>query len=245
MIDMIGKKYGLLTVLQRAEDYICQPSGLHERQYLCKCDCGNTIIAKGHYLRKGLIISCGCTKKETEKKYFRKYNNYDLTNEYGIGYTSNTNKEFYFDLEDYNKIKEKCWSEDPSGYIYTHFPRDKTIWLHRFIMSPDDNLIVDHINHNRADNRRSNLRICSYSQNAMNKCIQKNNKSGYTGVLWIEKVHKWRAQIRKDGKNIYLGSYEKIEDAIKARREAEEKMFGDYSFKNSTGYETNEFNNYF
>lgn len=239
MIDMIGKKYDMLTVLERAEDYICQPSGLHEIQYLCQCDCGNKIIVKGCYLRRGLKTSCGCLPRDkTKYQYKRKNNRYELLEEYGVGYTSNTNTPFYFDLEDYDLIKDRCWSESPNGYIMTRYPRTKTIWLHRYIMNNSQDTIVDHINHNKADNRKENLRIVTPQQSVMNRGIQKNNKSGYTGVFRFH--NKWVAAIGFNGKQIRLGAYDNIEDAIEARREAEIKYFGDYSYKNSTGHETYE-----
>ena len=160
---------------------------------------------------------------------------------YGIGYTSN-NTIFYFDKEDYELVKEKYWSENPYGYIVnkSRQPQNKIIYLHRYIMNPKEGELVDHINHNKADNRKCNLRICTSSQNGINKSMMSNNKSGYTGVVWLETVQKWKAQIRINKKNIYLGTYENIEDAIKARRDAEIKYFGEWSFKESTGYETNE-----
>lgn len=71
---------------------------------------------------------------------------YDLTGEYGIGWTSNTNKEFYFDIEDYDKIKDYCWYENDGGYVVTQRNR-KTIRMHRLILnlSPKDDIQVDHI----------------------------------------------------------------------------------------------------
>lgn len=238
MINMIGKKYGMLTVLERTEDYICQPSGLHERQYICKCECGNIITAKGHYLRKGLTINCGCIPKIIDYNHPRKYNRYDLSGEYGIGYTSNTNRPFYFDLEDYDLIKERCWSETNNGYILTRYPRTKEILLHRYIMNNPEGMFIDHINHNKADNRKMNLRIVTSQENAMNRKMQSNNKSGFTGVHRHQ--NKWIATIGLNRVKIQLGSYDDIEDAFNARKEAEKKYFGDYSYKNSTGCETYE-----
>ena len=72
----------------------------------------------------------------------------------------------------------------------------------------------------------------------MNRGMQKNNKSGYTGVFRFH--NKWVAAIGFNGKQIRLGAYDDIEDAIESRREAEIKYFGDYSYKNSTGHETHE-----
>lgn len=60
---MIGKKYGMLTVIKQVEDKIC-PSGNHETRYECVCDCGNVTIVYGNYLRNGHTKSCGCITKD-------------------------------------------------------------------------------------------------------------------------------------------------------------------------------------
>lgn len=107
--DLTGKRFGRLTVLEQAEDYI-KPNGEHEAMWLCQCDCGNQKIILGTSLRHGRTKSCGCFDKETsaiQGKLNKKYNTYDLSGEYGIGYTSK-GEEFYFDLEDYDKIKDYC-----------------------------------------------------------------------------------------------------------------------------------------
>ena len=67
----------------------------------------------------------------------------------------------------------------------------------------------------------------------MNKEQQRNNTSGHTGITWHKKAQKWQAYIKINNKNKYLGLYDDIQDAIKAREEAEEKYFGEWSYKNS------------
>lgn len=63
LIDLTGWKFGRLTAINRAEDYIA-PSGQKQPQWLCKCDCGNHIIVRSQYLKDGRISSCGCLKSE-------------------------------------------------------------------------------------------------------------------------------------------------------------------------------------
>ena len=87
------------------------------------CDCGNKIVTTGNSLKHGHTKSCGCLNNEKRSllgKNSKKYNKYNLNGEYGIGWTSNTNEEFYFDLEDYDKIKDYCWFLDNRGYILTN-----------------------------------------------------------------------------------------------------------------------------
>lgn len=231
-IDMTGLRFGRLEVLKREEDHI-QPNGMRVVMWKCKCDCGNEIIVNGISLRRNKTMSCGCLHKEsaqTQGSKNKKYNSYDLSGEYGIGYTKK-NKKFYFDKEDYDLIKNYCWFIK-NGYIMTNDPETrKTIRFHRLVMNVSDQFQIDHINHKRYDNRKNNLRIVTNSQNSMNKGLQSNNTSGVTGVSFYNNM--WNAEIRYNQKKYYLGSFDNKEDAIKARKEAEEKYFGEYSYANS------------
>ena len=101
------------------------------------------------------------------------------------------------------------------------------------IINVYDNRRVDHINHNVKDNRKSNLRIVTISQNAINKKIVSNNTSGVTGICWNKNSCCWQAYITLNYKTKHLGCFKNKEDAIKARKDAEEKYFGEYSYKNS------------
>ena len=102
--------------------------------------------------------------------------------------------------------------------------------MHREIMNPPDGYVVDHINHDTLDNRRCNLRVCTSSQNAMNARVPKNSTSGVTGVGWNKDKTKWVARIAIDGCRVLLGYFSNKQDAINARKEAEEKYYGEYSF---------------
>ena len=110
--------------------------------------------------RGAMTKSCGCFWKNT----------YDLSGEYGIGYT-NKGEEFYFDLEDYDKIKDYTWYINNKGYVFSG--KDE-ILMHRLVTNCPDNLIPDHIHGEKSttDNRKSNLRIVNRSQNSMNVKIQ-------------------------------------------------------------------------
>ncbi len=84
---------------------------------------------------------------------------------------------------------------------------------------------ADHKNRNGLDNQRSNLRNATQKQQRENQGIPKNNTSGHKGICWDKQRSKWRAQIGHNGKCIYLGLFDNIEDTVKARKEAEEKYF--------------------
>lgn len=237
-IDLTGKHFGRLQVLERSEDKI-QPNGKHIVMWKCQCQCKdkNIVYVPAYRLNSGITKSCGCIRKETASLLSKKYNKYDLSGEYGIGWTSNTNEEFYFDLEDYEKIKDYCWHKNHNGYL-TYIKNnghyyDKNLNLSRIIMDCPDDLVVDHINHNTLDNRKSNLRLATVSQNGMNHKICSENKSGYSGVWLDTKNNRWCASIMCNQKNVWLGSFKNINDAVSARFLAEEQYFGEFSYKNS------------
>lgn len=198
----------------------------------CSCKCGGFKKALSSNVIAGKTKSCGCLQKEQAQKSNSKRNIYDLSGEYGIGYTSK-GEEFYFDLDDYDKIKDYCWSAR-HGYLRARDPNtNKDIIMHRLIMNVNetDNAIVDHIKHNTLDNRKSQLRVCSPKENSRNKELLKSNKSGYPGVYKYN--NKWTAKIMVNRKSISLGTYKSFENALKARKEAEDKYFGDFSYRAS------------
>ena len=248
-IDLTGQKFGRLTVIKRGEDHI-RRNGSTKPQWLCLCDCQLAFpkekqkmkLIKGECLKNGSIKSCGCLQKEAVSKiaktFRRKYNKYDLSGEYGVGYTSKC-EEFYFDLEDYDLIKDYCWWKSKHGYILTK-NNNLSVRMHRMVLNLENEKIpdVDHINHIKHDNRKINLRIATRSQNIMNQKIRCDNSSGYVGVH--KHCEKWEASITIDSENIYLGVFDNIEDAINARKEAEDKYFGEYSYSNSLKLSTGE-----
>lgn len=67
----------------------------------------------------------------------------------------------------------------------------------------------------------------------MNRQLAANNKTGVTGIFWHTKLAKWRATIQINNHQIFLGDYDNFDDAVKARKEAEEKYFGEWSYDNS------------
>ena len=227
-------------MLYQVEDYV-SPQGKHCSKWHCICDCDDKteVDVVGNLLTTQKVVSCGCYLKSIRGKSRKKYNVYDLSCEYGIGYTSNTNHPFYFDLEDYNKIKDYCWYERADGYISTWIKR-KNVRLHILIMesNPCIGEKVDHINHNTYDNRKSNLRICTNAENNHNKGLRCDNTSGYSGVTWNKKLQKWYSKITINGKQIYLGVFTNINDAIKARQNAEIKYFKEYRYKGDNKGET-------
>lgn len=101
--------------------------------------------------------------------------------------------------------------------------------MHRFIMDAPKGQQVDHINGNKLDNRKSNLRICSHSENLRNQRKPKDNKSGFKGVSWHKGAKRWCAEIRSNGKRHHLGYFDTAEDAAKAYDIAATLIHGDYA----------------
>ena len=249
--NLVGQKFGKLTVVERAPDIIYKSKSgriIKSRNWKCICDCQlNKPEEEREYcyatttaLRKGHKKSCGCIHREQLIKRNKHENNFDLDGEYGIGYDSN-GKKFYFDLEDYDLISQYCWHVSKDGSVKSKDKiSGKNISMHRLVMGVNDPaIIVDHKKHVRHDNRKSELRVVTKSQNNMNRTPNKYvNKSGCPGVTWSRELQKWKAEIKVNYKVIRLGWYEKYEDAVKARKEAEKKYFGEYSYDASMGVGT-------
>lgn len=240
-------KFNHLTVIKRGEDLI-KKNGKKEFRWICSCDCGNpnTVLVLGYNLKNGNTTSCGCEHlknavKQGKKngpiigKNNKKYNRYDLSGSFGVGYTSK-NEEFYFDLEDYDMIKDICWYKDEHGYIVNKTD-DGLILMHRLIMGlqKGEDIEVDHIYHIVHDNRKSQLRLVTSGQNKMNSSIAKNNTSGTKGVYYDKKTKKWAAYIGIEGYRLHLGQYPTEEDAINRRKHVEEIVFGEYMFREKEG----------
>ena len=177
----VGDVYNRLTV-------ISQPYRMNNRWYvMCRCSCSKQIEkpVRVDSLVSNKIKSCGCLASENgykQGKNSRNPNTYDLSGEFGIGYTRNFNQYgenwFYFDLDDYDKISKYTWCFDADGYLMTRID-GHNVKLHRLIMDFPDNLEIDHVYHDpytnrpyKNDNRKHNLRVCSHKENCKNRLNQ-------------------------------------------------------------------------
>ena len=156
-------------------------------------------------------------------------NKYEFMDNVVIGY-DNKQRTFRVSLCDFELIQGFHWRVDASGYVEAHKPgtSNQIIRLHILIMKPEHEQWVDHINRDRSDNTRENLRIVDARQNAQNKGLLSINTSGVSGVS-LYKQTKWRARIGVDNKEILLGYFNTKDEAIKARLLAEIKYYGDYA----------------
>lgn len=132
------------------------------------------------------------------------------------------------DESDYKRVFPHKWRINTLGYIGTKID-GKFFYLHRFIANTPKGMVTDHINGNRLDNRKSNLRICTTRENVINSKLSVNSQTGFRGVSFRKNRNKFRAYLMVNRKQIFLGSYTKLKDAIKARIIGEKKYFGKYA----------------
>jgi len=136
-----------------------------------------------------------------------------------------------FDAHEGGRIRAS-WSRS-HNYIYAMYTHKRCFFsFHRDAIDVPDGMEVDHITHGTMsfiDNRRCNLRSATRSQNSINKPTPITNTSGVKGVSWYRRDKKWYARIKANGKQQHLGSFEDINDAIEARRRAEEKYHGEFA----------------
>lgn len=113
------------------------------------------------------------------------------------------------DDDNFEYINQKRCRVGSSGYVFT----GKNTRIHRLITNCPDDMVVDHINHNKLDNRKQNLRICTIEENCRNRVDNKNNKSGFRGVSFYLPLNKWRAKIVLKNKTVHLGYFNTPQEA--------------------------------
>lgn len=234
--DITGLRFGRLTVIRRTNIKSHRTSDHGVWLCECKCDCGELC----YYSRYALITpngarSCGCLYSDSRGKTNKKYCEYDLdTYNFGIGYCNN-GTHFFFDREDYEKIKDYSWWYD-GKYVCAHSLQNdqyttKIIRLHRVVMGIEDreDINIDHKNLVRYDCRKVNLRRATDSQNGMNRDYS--SVTSVTGIVGVRiEGNKYIADITVNGKTIRLGLFNTIEEAAEARLEAELEYFGEFRY---------------
>ena len=140
------------------------------------------------------------------------------------------------DDNDVEWLSQWTWSASTTKapYAVSRLLRDrrsKRISMHRLITNAPDGVLVDHINRNILDNRRSNLRLVTPSQNSQNSGRHSDSKSPYKGVH-LNKYGGWVVEIWIGGKNVYLGTFKAAEDGARAYDAAAREHFGEFAHTN-------------
>lgn len=185
---------------------------------MCKALC--PVCNKEFVCRKSQLSSrksCGCSKGNHSVNIYKEIG--EVTEIYDI-----RGNKTLVDSEDVPLLKEHYWYADSRGYWLSHFPQGK-VYLHKYVMKVGSNYEVDHIHRVRNDNRKSQLRKCTHSENNRNRKIKKNS----TGVVGVYFSHnKYSARVYIKGKEVWLGLFDTLEEASKAREEAVKKYYGEF-----------------
>lgn len=210
---LLGKRFGRLEVI--AYDSVSKNG---HTKWLCRCDCGKEMVKFGTNLRKAHTQSCGCLQKEQTSK---------AKTTHGMRHTKT--------YKTWCSMKERCLNSESTTYegygsegITIYQP-----WIDSFEKFLEDmgerpeGTTLDRIDPH-GNYEPSNCRWASASVQAYNKGLRVNNTSGKVGVSFNTKRSKWVASILHEGVKYYLGTFARLEDAIKARRDAELKYFGFY-----------------
>lgn len=196
--DLTGQRFGRLTVT----GYQGKTGGLHRWQ--CRCDCGRTALVGQTQLLSGKTKSCGCLAHPPVQD-IRGCRFGSLT---AVEYAGNRQGQYYW------RCRCDCGRETEVRQSSLLSGKTKSCGCLQARVVVDNMKFVEGTSVTLLE--KAGERLLS------------TNTSGHTGVYWREKSGKWVAQIGFKGKTCYLGSYTRIEDAVKARKAAEERLYGPF-----------------
>lgn len=193
-------------------EHVCEVCGKRNRK---KLKANGLVVCSKHYSQfksYGYFRDNSPRTQRDRNKIIKDYKN-------GVAYIELYDK-FYnvidkaiIDIDDVPKVQYRKWRKNCNGYCITEKDRQH-IFLHRVVLGTDKT--VDHINENKLDNRKKNLRICTKSTNQM-------NVSKYKG--YFQKGNSWYARIKLHGKALHLGTFQSEEEASFCRWYAEKLLF--------------------
>jgi hypothetical protein len=229
-IDLTGHVFGRLKVIEYKG----------KMRWLCECSCSNhtPTIINGRSLRDDITKSCGCLFKEMlaqrSKILFRKNWNPQGIDENTYSIPLSKGQIALIDKEDLDKVKNYGWYATYDKIGKTFYATTRThgtrIRMHRLILNAKEGQVVDHSDHNGLNNRKSNIRLCTQSQNCMNKRGQSNNSSGYKGVSYHKRKNKYQAMIMINRKQMYIGSFCTASEASEAYQKKAQELFGSFYY---------------
>lgn len=135
------------------------------------------------------------------------------------------------DSGEYNNLMNHRWRGNTKGYAVksSGYPR---VSMHRYLLNAPKGIHVDHINNNKLDNRKENLRLCNQSQNEANKRPRSGFSSAYKGVSWHKATKKWKAQIGYNKKTKHIGCFASEIDAAIAYNVTAKELFDGFALLN-------------
>ena len=139
------------------------------------------------------------------------------------------------DDEDFDFLNQIHWQVDAFKCVGCHTKKDgkkSNILMHRMIMKPPKGVEIDHIDGNRLNNQKSNLRFATSSQNKINRGARKDNKSGYKGVSWHKQRNCWAVRLMINGKYQHLGLFQDKHKAAQVYNDNASKYYGSYAWLN-------------
>ena len=206
--DLIGTRIGKWTVLGIGE----KANG--KVRMRCRCDCGRIKNVDSYLLKHGLSQSCGrCSTVISEGNHKR--------------CIMKNGASFIFDPEDEHLVRQHTWSI-ARGHIRTTVG-GKTHYLHRLILGAPDGAQIDHINGDKTDNRRCNLRLATHAENQRNKGTRSDSTTGFKGVCYDKRSGRYVAYINANGVRTYLGYFKDKCMAARAYDAAAIKQHGAFA----------------
>ena len=190
----------------------------------------------GYNLKNGNTSSCGCYQRErihevnsiTSKKSWQPIDINEDT--YGIPLTKDMIAFIY--KKDFDKVKDYGWYAKYNKHTESYYAAteiaNKGVLMHSLILVAPDGVCVDHKDRNTLNNRASNLRFCSPSENAFNSKRRSDSTSGYRGVSFHKATGKYRARITINGKTIALGTFGTAEEAYEIYKVEAKKLHGEF-----------------
>lgn len=143
---------------------------------------------------------------------------------------TNTGFRILISTSDVDAVVGRNWHVSKVGYAFSNPSKaSKGCYMHRHLMGVPDGQLIDHINGNRLDNRRENLRICTFLGNAQNKGMADSNRSGFKGVYQHGGKGSFISRIHVNGVAKHLGSYKTAEEAHEVYCLAADMLHGEFA----------------